>query len=378
MKTKLCRLLFVLALLPGIQKAAAQPALNLVPAGNEILLTWPAFTTGTNAVLIATTNLNQANWLTATDAIPVNYGSQPSVSVTNASGDRFFRLLLVPPTSDGMALIPEGWFVIGNTAGDTDITNASPTNVYLSSFYMDTNLVSFSLWENTYNWATNHGYSFATSGLDQMTTTDQPVQTLDWFDAVKWCNARSQQAGLTPVYYSDAGLTQIYTNAEATPYANWTADGYRLPTEAEWEKAARGGLSEQRFPWGNTISETQANYYGDTTYIYDLGPDGFNAVGTNANPTSFTYTSPVGSFPANGYGLYDMSGNLWQWCWDWYAAPYVGGYDPHGPATGIDNLKVVRGGSWLYDASNARCAFRNSNTATLHANTLGFRCVRNF
>ena len=79
---------------------------------------------------------------------------------------------------------------------------------------------------------------------------------------VKWSNARSQQAGLTPVYYTDAGLTQVYTNGEmcTTVYVNWAANGYRLPTEAEWEKAARGGLSGQRFPWGNTISESQANY----------------------------------------------------------------------------------------------------------------------
>ena len=207
------------------------------------------------------------------------------------------------------------------------------------------------------------------------------METVDWYDVVKWSNARSQQAGLTPVYYTDAGLMQVYTNGQVTVYGNWTASGYRLPTEAEWEKAARGGLSGQRFPWGDTISESQANYYGDTNdFSYDLGP--YTGYNTNFDTGGFPYTSPVGYFAANGYGLYDMAGNVEEWCWDWYAgptypagSPYLGGTDPRGPV-GPLSLRVLRGGNWFNDAVLTRCAYRYYyNPGSTYIN-IGFRCVR--
>jgi formylglycine-generating enzyme required for sulfatase activity len=271
-------------------------------------------------------------------------------------------------SNPGMALIPAGSFTMGDTLdGESD---ALPTVTYVSAFYMDANLVSYSQWQSVYGWATSHGYTFDYVGSGKAST--HPVQSIDWYDCVKWCNARSEKEGKTPAYYTDSGFSVRYRTGQAAPYVNWSA-GYRLPTEAEWEKAARGGASGQRFPWGNTISESQANYHGYTGYSYDLGPNGYNAIFATGG---YPYTSPVGYFPANGYGLYDMAGNVWEWCWDWYGfgTPYAGGSDPRGPVSGSGD-RVIRGGCWGADAIYCRAADRVTYPPTHSGSGFGFRSV---
>jgi formylglycine-generating enzyme required for sulfatase activity len=372
LKTKLSSLLIVAVILLGARLGAAQPTLGVAPAGHQAILFWPATTSGTNGVLLSSTSLTSPNWVTATDAVVVAYGSQPAVSVTNAPSARFFRLSLVPPTPDGMVLIPAGWFTMGDTLDGLD--TAVPTNIYVSSFYMDTNLVSYSQWQGVYAYATGQGYAFDNAGSGK--ADNHPVVSVNWYDLVKWCNARSQQAGLTPCYYTNSGLTGVYQTGWVAPYVNWSANGYRLPTEAEWEKAARGGLSGQRFPWGLTISESQANYHADpASYGYDLGP--YSGYNTNFDDGVFPSTSPVGYFAANGYGLYDMAGNVWEWCWDSYGEPYgqPSATDPTGPASG--SARVLRAGSWFHGANASRCAQRSTYVGfTTPTGFNGVRCVR--
>jgi formylglycine-generating enzyme required for sulfatase activity len=367
--------------------------LSITRASNTVTLSWPA--AASNYVLQTSVSLSPASWATIMNPPPSLQNNTNYLTYTNNSLTRFFRLYLNTNATgggiSGMALIPAGPFTMGNvivngntTTNDPDISDANPVTVTVSQFYMDTNLVSYGLWESVYNWATSAGYNFVNGGSSLQLEANQPVQSVDWYDTVKWCNARSQQASLTPVYYTDAGLTQVYTNGEINSvYANWSANGYRLPTEAEWEKAARGGLNGMRFPASNTISESQANYYVNTNaYNYDLGPtDGNNYLFTSQGQP---YTSPVGFFGPNGYGLYDMAGNVLEWCWDWYGTPYAGGTDPHGPSPGSNSNRILRGGDWNDDASWARCASRSYYSSiggpfyspTDAFNFFGFRCVR--
>jgi sulfatase modifying factor 1 len=335
---------------------------NLVP-GSVATVEWASSVTGpwTNnwagldAVTVASNGMFQVS-------VPMFYRVRGMAYTTNAT------------TPDGMALIPAGSFTMGDTLdGESD---ALPLHtVYVSAFYMDPYLVTLDLWQTVTAWNGGNGYSYDFSGSGKAGT--HPVQWVDWYDAVKWCNARSQKEGLTPCYYTDSGLTVVYKTGQVwQPYVNWGANGYRLPTEAEWEKAARAGLSGQRFPWGNTISESQGNYYGYTGYSYDLGPDGYNATYAVGG---FPYTSPVGSFAANGYGLYDMEGNLWELCWDWYSGTYYSsspGRDPRGPSSSSNGHRVFRGGCWLSNAAYCGCAVRAHNLTTVAFDHGGFRCVR--
>jgi formylglycine-generating enzyme required for sulfatase activity len=150
---------------------------------------------------------------------------------------------------------------------------------------------------------------------------------------------------------------------DALAYCQWRSDELgrvvRLPTEAEWEKAARGGVEGQRYPWGQEIDASHCNYLAEGTVKRQRG------------------TRPTGTYAPNGYGLYDMIGNVWEWVSDWHAPDYYGlgeARDPRGPDAG--NMRIVRGGSWVNDdVSMLRCAYRHKVPPDTYAYSMGFRIV---
>jgi formylglycine-generating enzyme required for sulfatase activity len=257
-----------------------------------------------------------------------------------------------PSTPVGFALIPRGEFQMGDALDG--IADAPVRQVTVSAFYMAKHETTKALWDEVRNWGTSRGYTDLPVGDGK--AANHPVHTVSWFDIIKWCNARSEKEGLTPVYYTEDGAAMRKGYAE--PSADWSANGYRLPTEAEWEKAARGRLNGKRFPWGDTITHSQVNYVSEGAYFYDISPTrGFHPAYDEGNQP---YTSPVGSFAANGYGLHDMAGNVWEWCWDWIGTPdTASATDPRGVSSG--RYRVSRGGGWRYGATYCRVTIRYGN-----------------
>jgi len=197
--------------------------------------------------------------------------------------------------------------------------------------------------------------SFSSNPAAGETQARRPVERVTWFDAVEFCNKLSEVEGLTPVYTitgrkPDAG----YPITSATVTANWNANGYRLPTEAEWEYACRAG----------------------STTLWHFGDDQnqlVNYAWFSSNSNSMTHE--VGKKLPNAWGLYDMHGNVNEWCCDWYADySSEAQTDPRGPVSGT--FRVVRGGSWYLSAGFTLSAHRSSHSLDVRYSNLGFRVVR--
>lgn len=242
-------------------------------------------------------------------------------------------------------LIPEGIFEMGSTEGKPDEKPIRSVN--LSSYFIGETEVTFGQWKSVCAWAEVNGYEFSSNAKGA--SDKHPVTNVSWYDAVKWCNAKSEKEKYAACYRGRGGVYR--KGLEPRVDCDWTGEGYRLPTEAEWEKAARGRLNGKAFPNGNSLDTRAANF-------------------------SSTGTKLVGMYSPNGFGLRDMAGNVWEWVWDYHA----GSYDvrdvvnPRGPSLGA--MKVLRGGGFSGSAEGCRVSDRNGLHPYESSGNLGLRVVR--
>ena len=243
--------------------------------------------------------------------------------------------------------------------GDSGEADTPIQTVFVRSFHIATNEVTLQEWKRVLEWAKKNGYQLDHPGTGK--AEDHPVADISWYDAVKWSNAKSEMEGLKPCYFSSTAraTSAVYRKGSLdllNAFVDWDASGYRLPTEAEWEKAARGGVTGLKYPHGNEIGKEVANFSMSTR---------------NSGSKS------VGSYDPNRYGLFDMAGNVQEWCWDRYVADGYktsGKKDPKGGDTGSD--RVNRGGGWYGNAGKCRVARRDFFPPTTAVGSLGFRLVR--
>ncbi len=268
----------------------------------------------------------------------------------------------IPPAD--MVFVQGGTFQMGDLFGDGDSDEKPVHSVTVNDFYLSNhevtveeylefsqqNLGHVPEWMekgSNYNIKTgsNDHYKKLGSALD---SDKHPIVGISWNNAIAYCNWKSEQSG----------LQKVYTINGSTVTANWDANGYRLPTEAEWEYAARSKGKKEK--WAGTSTESELSKYSN-----DSGSD-----------DGYEYTAPVKSFRANDLGLYDMSGNVWEWCWDRFDSGYYANSknarDPKGASTG--SFRVLRGGSWADGPGYCRAAIRLNSWPTIrNSNGFGFR-----
>ena len=264
-----------------------------------------------------------------------------------------------------MVLIPGGTNEGTNPLAEGESYNQdsypATYNLSVDSFYMDKYEVTRALFHEVYFWAITNGYSFENGGTGK--GNNYPVHSVNWYDCVKWCNARSEMENRPAVYTVNGA---VYRRGQSNNVVQSSAVGYRLPTDAEWEYAARGGFASHRYPWDDSdeIQHARANYWSSTQYSYDTSPT------RGYHPTYYVdgylydnSTCPVDAFAPNGFGLHNMAGNVWEWCFDWYPGRE-------------GSQRVFRGGEYAGGANACRVGQRFSHDPNeIYLGRRGFRTV---
>ena len=252
-------------------------------------------------------------------------------------------------------IVPEGFFNMGMSGGIDNALHSVGADTFWISPHEVTNEEYRLFCDLTdYPHPAEGGTNLAPVGYF-VNYPKYPVVGVSWWDALAYCNWLSEVAGLEPCYDMQTG---DYDSSKS---------GFHLPTEAQWEKAARGGLDQMSYPWGNDSPVNRCNYNEYSGYLEPFMAD----FGANRGPL------PVDSLVANGYSLKNMAGNVWEWCNDWYSRDYYDSspsQNPLGPDTGTE--KVVRGGAWNSSSTYIQCAFRERFAPEVKRFDIGFRIAR--
>uniref|UniRef100_A0A8C2L1T2 Sulfatase modifying factor 1 n=1 Tax=Cyprinus carpio TaxID=7962 RepID=A0A8C2L1T2_CYPCA len=276
-----------------------------------------------------------------------------------------------------LVLLQGGWFMMGTDDPGIPQDGEGPQRrVRLDPFYIEEHEVTNQQFQHFTNQtgyiteAERFGDSFVFEGLlseEVKSTLSSAVAAAPWWSPVKGADWRHPEGPDSTIEHRMNHPVLHVSWSDAQAYCHWAER--RLPTEAEWELACRGGLQDRLYPWGNNLlprGQHYANLWQGDFPNHNTAEDGY------AN------TSPVMSFPANGFGLYDMVGNAWEWTADWWNVHHTteDKYNPKGPETGTDRVK--KGGSYMCHKSYCyryRCAARSQNTPDSSASNLGFRCT---